>query len=97
MKSPLITDAMLLGACPEQRDIFRKEWPKGAAVTVRNGLRAVKLGLNISWLARYLQYDLWVEYQRQLAQQWAEYQRQIVFILVPLLRKQLANRGKRKS
>jgi len=38
--TPRITLAMLRGACKEQRDIFRKEWPDGADVTIKNVRRA---------------------------------------------------------
>ena len=93
MKSPIITNAMLRGACREQRAIFRKEWPDGAAITVRNGLRAVKLGLDVTWPIGYLKGDLlaeyerqkaslWAEYERQKASLWAEYQRQKALLLV---------------
>ena len=87
MSTPRITLAMLRGACKEQRDIFRKEWPKGADVTLENVQRAQELGLDLSWglrwftpeaVAEYKRQEapLWEEYQRQSAQLWAEYDRQ---------------------
>jgi hypothetical protein len=84
----VITNAMLGGACREQRAVFRKEWPDGAPVTVRAALRAVALGLDLEWLASKLfPSSLWAEYERQEAPLWAEYERQEARILVPLLRK----------
>ena len=58
--APRITLGMLRGACREQRDLFRKEWPEGAEVTIENVRRAQELGLTLSWgasawLAAYLQ------------------------------------------
>ena len=47
--TPRITIGMLRGACKEQRDIFRKEWPEGAEVTIENVRRAQELGLNLVW------------------------------------------------
>ncbi len=47
--APRITIAMLRGACREQRDIFRKEWPEGADVTLENVRRAQELGLSLDW------------------------------------------------
>jgi len=72
-----ITDSMLRGACRKQRAVFRKEWPSGAPVTVKAALRAVALGLDVTWLARLLSVPLWAEYQRQVAPLWAEYERQV--------------------
>ena len=51
--TPRITLAMLRGACKEQRDIFRKEWPEGAEVTIENVRRAQELGLDLSWGERW--------------------------------------------
>ena len=44
-----ITGEMLRGACKEQREVFVQEWPDGAEVTIENVLRAVELGLHLSW------------------------------------------------
>ena len=44
---------MLKGACREQHDIFRKEWPDGADVTIENVRRARELRLSLSWGARW--------------------------------------------
>lgn len=51
MKPKKITPAMLRkkDACPEQVEIFAREWPTGAAVTLKNCLRAVELNLDIEW------------------------------------------------
>ena len=51
--TPRITIGMLRGACKEQRDIFRKEWPEGAEVTIENVRRAQELGLDLSWGERW--------------------------------------------
>ncbi|MBK9077611.1 MAG: hypothetical protein IPL77_22065 [Flavobacteriales bacterium] len=40
---------MLRGACKDQRDIFRAEWPEGVDVTIENVRRAQELGLNLAW------------------------------------------------
>jgi len=37
----LITNAVLIGACKEQRAIFRKEWPEGAPVTAKAAMRGL--------------------------------------------------------
>jgi len=52
--APRITLAMLRGACKEQRDIFRKEWPEGAEVTIENVRRAQELGLSLIWGERWI-------------------------------------------
>lgn len=36
-------------ACPEQRNIFSKEWPNGAMVTEENLIQASKIGMNLLW------------------------------------------------
>ena len=41
-------------ACSKQVEIFRKEWPNGATLTLKNALRAVELGLNLDWVAENL-------------------------------------------
>ena len=63
-----IMDAMLAGACREQRERFAAEWPDGAEVTEANVLRAFVLGLDVDWLLSHvLPAPLWAEYQRQRA------------------------------
>lgn len=49
----LITSDMLrqATACPEQVEIFGREWPAGAEVTLENVRRAVALNLNLRWFA----------------------------------------------
>ena len=76
MTSPRITLAMLRGACKEQRDIFRKKWPKGADATLENVLRAQALGLDLSWGTRWFTPEALAEYDRQRALLLAEYDRQ---------------------
>jgi hypothetical protein len=75
------------GACKDQIDIFREEWPRGATVTKKNALRAVELGLDIYWAAeRFLTAAAWaeyekveaaarVEYNKVTAAAWAEYKK----------------------
>ena len=67
---------LIRGACPEQKAIFKKEWPKGAVVNLENVLRAVDLGLNLTWGTRWFTPDARAEYERQHALLWAEYERQ---------------------
>lgn len=50
---PVITIKMLRGACPQQRQIFRLEWPQGAEATLENVRRAQELGLDLEWGARW--------------------------------------------
>ena len=77
MSTPRITLAMLRGACKDQRTIFRKEWPKGADVTIENVQRALVLGLDLYWGRKWFTPEAWAEYQRQDAPFRAEYDRQI--------------------
>ena len=81
MTSPRITLAMLRGACKEQRDIFRKKWPKGADATLENVLRAQALGLDLSWGTRWFTPEALAEYDRQRAPLLAEYERQRALLL----------------
>lgn len=73
----MITKAMLRGACPEQRKIFLREWPKGAEVTLENVQRAVELGLDLGWGLRWFTPAARAEYERQVALLWAKYERQM--------------------
>ena len=41
-------------ACEDQVHIFAKQWPNGAAVTLANCRRAMKLGLDLDWAAAHL-------------------------------------------
>ena len=63
-------------ACPEQIVLFGAEWPHGAESTEANLLRAVELGLDLSWLSKHLPRPLFAEYERQRAPLWAAYERQ---------------------
>lgn len=38
-------------ACKHQLDIFKKQWPKGAIVTLKNCEKAMVLGLDLDWVA----------------------------------------------
>ena len=71
----IITDDMLRGACSEQRALFRKTWPKGAAVTKANAIKAAKLGLAPAWVAeRFLCKTLYDEYQAKRQTLYDEHQ-----------------------
>ena len=48
-----ITLKMLRGACREQREIFKGEWPLGAEATLGNVRRAQELGLDLNWGAKW--------------------------------------------
>ena len=66
----------LAGACSDQVDIFRKQWPRGTAVTIESVEMAVSLGLDIEWAARKLLSDAArAEYARATAAARAEYAR----------------------
>ena len=67
---PRITLAMLKGACKEQRDIFKAEWPKGVDVTLENVRRAQELGLTLAWGEHWFPADPWKAYNEAIAQVW---------------------------
>ena len=69
----MITKRMLRGACEKQRDIFRKEWPKGAEATLENVLRGVELGLDLDWGTRWFTPEALEEYERQRLAAWKEW------------------------
>lgn len=69
-----ITPAMLRGACKEQRDIFKAEWPQGCEATIENVRRAQELGLDLEWGKRWFSPAAWDSYQAARAQAWASYQ-----------------------
>jgi hypothetical protein len=54
------------GACASQRDLFRRRFPKGAALTTRNLNRARKLGLYTTWLLREINIHVWFQTMRAL-------------------------------
>ena len=45
-------------ACPDQRKIFKEEWPLGGKVTEESLLRASALGLNLHWFIAHVAPDL---------------------------------------
>ena len=51
-----ITDTFLRKhwACPDQRKLFRKLYPRGANTTAATLGRAARAGLSISWLGRFI-------------------------------------------
>jgi len=49
-----ITADMLSGACLAQLNVFKRRWPKGAAVNATNAKRAGDLGLCPIWTAEKL-------------------------------------------
>lgn len=72
-----ITKAWLLNkeACQDQVKVFSKEWPNGAALTRKNLLRAVELGLDLIWLANeVLPPQLWKAYREGVAQLQKDYE-----------------------
>ena len=64
------------GACHSQVVRFGAKWPDGAEPTEANLLRAVELGLDLSWLAHQLPGRLRSKYQRQGAPLFTEFHRQ---------------------
>lgn len=71
--TPRITIGMLRGACKEQRDIFRKEWPEGAEVSVENAFRAQELGLDLSWGERWFTAQALKAYDAARVPAWKAY------------------------
>lgn len=69
-KTELITAKKLVteGACGKPLATFRKEWPEGARVTLKNLRRALELKLDIEWFAsRFLKAPLWKEHDEKRA------------------------------
>ncbi len=61
-------------ACPEQVELFTKEWPDGAELTRDNLLRAADLGLDVDWLAEEILGDrYWDELWERLHEHHARY------------------------
>jgi hypothetical protein len=58
----LITNAMLRGACRDQRKLFRKTFPNGAPVTIAAARKAQKAGLDVLWACNLLPEPLFYEY-----------------------------------
>ena len=84
-------------ACSEQCDLVEKHWPNGAPVTVPTFRKALRLGLNVEWLANLLpapalaEYEAVkaparAEYRAAIAPAWAEYQAARATALVPFIR-----------
>ena len=62
------------GACEERVATFEKEWPEGTELTLPVAMRALALGLDLSWFAAmFLRGPAWKEYLGAVAQAWAEY------------------------
>ena len=73
----MITGEMLVEACEEQREVFRKEWPEGAEATIENVLWAVELGLDLSWGERWFTPEALGEYRRQRDPLYKAFERQL--------------------
>jgi hypothetical protein len=71
--APRITLAMLKGACKEQCDIFRAEWPEGADVTIENVRRAQELGLTLAWGEHWFTAPALKVYDETIAPAWKVY------------------------
>ena len=69
----LITNAMLKGACEDQRKLFRKVFPDGAPITVAAARKAQKAGLDVLWLVNILPSPLYAEYLAKCKPLDAEY------------------------
>lgn len=62
------------GACPDQVKLFRRTFPKGADVTVKNALKAVSAGLDLNWAAcNLLSAPAWKAYLKATAPAWKAY------------------------
>ncbi len=99
-----ITAEFLLknGACEDQVALVRQHWPHGAPVTVPTLRKAMRLGLDVDWLTRFLlapalaEYrkvtaPAWAEYVKARAPAWAEYRKVTAQALAPLLREAIAS------
>lgn len=54
-------------ACPDQIEIFEREWPEGVDVNEANCRRADALRLCVSWLHRFLPHLAFHDYYQQAA------------------------------
>ena len=62
-------------ACEDQVKTFGQLFPHGAAVTLRNVLRAVAAGLDIDWAAQHLlSPTAWETYEAARAPAWKTYE-----------------------
>ena len=77
-----------LGAEPECADLatFYRLWPRGATVTLRRALRAMRAGLDIGWLAgRVLTGAAGAAYEEAIAPAWAAYDEAVARAFVDAL------------
>ena len=73
-----ITVAMLkrMGACSDEVDTFKREWPRGCAPNKKNILRAQELGLSVDWfIDRALTGSALAEYKKATAPALAEFRK----------------------
>jgi hypothetical protein len=83
----IITNAMLKGACTDQRRLFRKIFPDGAPVTVAAAMKAHKVGINVLWVSRLLPKPLRDEYCAKRKPLDDEYWAKRISLLISMLRK----------
>lgn len=72
-----ITAKMLIAkrACPEQVDMLRAMWPKGAVLSERVLLQAARAGAHLDWFAsRFLSAPARAEHKKVSAPAWAQYE-----------------------
>lgn len=78
--------SQLVGACKDQFDIVRAEWPNGIPLTEEALRRAIQLRLDVDWAAsRLLSTPALAEYERVRHSAWAEYERVCATCLLRLL------------
>jgi len=81
-----VNDLKEKGACLQQLDVFRAEWPDGGEITLAGLYRAVELKLDLEWFAsKFLSSIFLSEYKRQMARLRAEYIRQTASNSSPIL------------
>lgn len=73
----IITPSMLTKhkACAEQVAIFKKQWPKGAELTVDNLVVAQNLGLDIHWLVSKVFPQYREAYRKVIVPYWEAYEK----------------------
>ena len=76
-KTPLLTAEWLERhrACPSQVDRFRKIWPEGCRVTVRNLRKALNLELDVYSVRDLFTDQVLAEYEKVTAQAWVHYKK----------------------
>lgn len=73
--TPVLPLSRLSGACADQMEIIRREWPNGIPLTHAAADRAVALEFDFDWAAyKLLQPPAWAEYRRVKASAWARYE-----------------------